>query len=124
MPNEKDPHLVAGATGVAACLGADFAKVNYPEGHDAKDRFREAVLAAGRTGVLCSGGGRMEVEPFLQRLYDQIHVSGAAGSATGRNVHQKPLDEAVRFSNAVYAVTVEDASVTEAMNIYWGDLGA
>jgi len=122
--NEKDPHLVAGGAGVASCLGADFAKVNYPGGPDAKDRFREAVRAAGRTGVICSGGKGMEVEAFLHRLHDQVHVSGAAGSATGRNIHQKPLDEAVRFCNAVHAVVVEDASVAEAMNIYWGDLGA
>jgi DhnA family fructose-bisphosphate aldolase class Ia len=31
VKDEKDPHLIAGATGVAACLGSDFAKVNYPE---------------------------------------------------------------------------------------------
>ncbi len=65
----------------------------------------------------------MEVRSFLERLHEQI-AAGAAGSATGRNVHQKPLDEAVRFCNAVYAITVEDASVDEAMDLYWGDLGA
>jgi fructose-bisphosphate aldolase / 6-deoxy-5-ketofructose 1-phosphate synthase len=123
VPNEKDPHLIAGAAGVAACLGSDFAKVNYPEGPDAQDNFREAVRAAGRTGVICSGGERLEVKLFLNRLHDQIAV-GAAGCATGRNIHQKPLDQAVRFCNAVYAITVEDAPVEEAMNLYWGDLGA
>ncbi len=30
--NEKDPHLIAGAAGVAAALGTDFVKVNYPKG--------------------------------------------------------------------------------------------
>ncbi len=124
VASEKDPHLVAGAAGVAACLGADFAKVNYPDCENAPQRFREAVLAAGRTGVICSGGARIEAEPFLRRLHDQIHKSGAVGNATGRNVHQRPLDEAIRFCNAIYAVTVEDASVEEAMKIYWGDLGA
>jgi fructose-bisphosphate aldolase/6-deoxy-5-ketofructose 1-phosphate synthase len=122
VPNEKDANLIAGAAGVAACLGADFAKVNYPEGADAADRLREVVRAAGRTRVICSGGSRMGVEPFLQRLHKQIHHSGTSGSATGRNIHQKSLDEAVRFANAVHAVTVEDATITEAINIYWGDL--
>lgn len=122
VPNEKDPKVIAGAAGVAACLGADFAKVNYPEGEDAPERLKEAVRAAGRTRVICSGGSRMGVEPFLRRLYEQIHVSGASGCATGRNIHQKSLGEAVRFANAVYAVTVEDVSITDAMNIYWGDL--
>ena len=124
VTSEMDPHLVAGASGVAACLGSDFAKVNYPEGMDSPQRFGEAVLAAGRTKVICAGGARMEVEPFLKRLHDQIHVAGTAGNATGRNVHQKPLDEAVRFCNAIYAITVDDASVDEAMHIYWGDPGA
>jgi len=32
VADEKDPHLIAGATGVAACLGSDFVKVNYPKG--------------------------------------------------------------------------------------------
>ena len=30
VANEKDPQLISGAAGVAACIGADFAKVNYP----------------------------------------------------------------------------------------------
>ena len=47
--DEKDPHLVAGAAGVALCLGSDFAKVNYPKktGHDEKQRaesFKEAII--------------------------------------------------------------------------------
>jgi fructose-bisphosphate aldolase/6-deoxy-5-ketofructose 1-phosphate synthase len=122
VPNEKDASIVAGAAGVAACLGADFAKVNYPDGQDAPDRLKEAVRAAGRTKVICSGGSRTGAEQFLQRLHSQIHVSRTSGSATGRNIHQKSLEEAVRFANAVYAVSVEGASITDAMNIYWGDL--
>ncbi|NLK25905.1 MAG: aldolase [Euryarchaeota archaeon] len=118
VADERDPHTIAGAAGVAACLGSDFAKVNYPSGPDAQERFREAIRAAGRTGVICSGGGRMEVSPFLERLHEQI-AAGALGSATGRNIHQRPLDQAVRFCNAVYAVTVEGASVQDAMERYW-----
>ena len=36
VKDEKDPHLIAGATGVGACLGTDFVKVNYPEKEGAK----------------------------------------------------------------------------------------
>ncbi|VAX31533.1 Fructose-bisphosphate aldolase, archaeal class I @ Methylglyoxal--fructose-6-phosphate transaldolase @ Methylglyoxal--fructose-1,6-bisphosphate transaldolase [hydrothermal vent metagenome] len=120
VTDEEDPHLIAGATGVAACLGADFAKVNYPkkDGHESGELFREAILSAGRTKVVCAGGASDNTAAFLQRLYYQIHVSGAAGSATGRNIHQKSLEEAVRMCNAIYAVTVEDASPEEALNIY------
>lgn len=120
VKDEKDPHLIAGAAGVAAALGSDFAKVNYPEkpGFESSQVFKEAVQAAGRTKVVCAGGASLDVESFLQRLHDQIHISGASGNATGRNIHQKPLGEAVRFCNAIYAITVEDASVEAAFDIY------
>lgn len=123
VADEKDPHLIAGATGVGACLGADFVKVNYPkkEGFKSEEVFKEAVLAAGRCKVVCAGGSSDEPEVFLKKLHDQIHISGASGNATGRNIHQKSLDEAVRMCNAIYAITVEDASVEEAVKIYKGE---
>ena len=123
VKDEKDPHLIAGAAGVAATLGSDFVKVNYPEktGQVSSLIFREAVQAAGRTKVVCAGGESTDARSFLQRLHDQIHISGAAGNATGRNIHQRPLAEAVRLCNAVYAVTVDNASVDEAYAIYKGD---
>ena len=31
VADEKDPHLIAGATGAAACIGSDFVKVNWPK---------------------------------------------------------------------------------------------
>ena len=123
VKDEKDPHLIAGAAGVAATLGSDFVKVNYPEktGQVSSLIFREAVQAAGRTKVVCAGGESTDARSFLQRLHDQIHISGAAGNATGRNIHQRPLAEAVRLCNAVYAVTVDNVGVDEAYAIYKGD---
>jgi fructose-bisphosphate aldolase/6-deoxy-5-ketofructose 1-phosphate synthase len=122
VKDEKDPHLIAGATGVGACLGTDFAKVNYPEKErvNSAEAFKEAIKAAGRTKVICAGGSSDEVDDFLKKLHDQIHISGAMGSATGRNIHQKPLGEAIRMCNAIYAVTIEDATVEEALRIYKG----
>lgn len=120
VKGEFDPHLIAGAAGVAAALGSDFAKVNYPKkpGVPSAEALKEAVMAAGRTKVVCAGGSSMDIRTFLQQLHDQIHISGAAGNATGRNIHQKSLSEAVRMCNAIYAVTVENASVEEAWEIY------
>lgn len=119
VPNEKDPHLIAGAAGVAACLGSDFVKVNAPkkEGQSSPEMLKEAVRAAGRTKVVCAGGSTTSEEKFLRELYDQIHIGGASGNATGRNIHQKPLREAVKFCNAIYAITVEGKSVDEALAI-------
>jgi len=124
VPNERDPHIVAGATGVACSIGTDFVKVNYPKLGGTADpetraqAFQEAIAAAGHCKVLCSGGEKMEPRAFFQQLHDQIHISGASGNATGRNIHERSLDEAVRFANAIYAITIEDASVDDAVRIF------
>ncbi|QSR87532.1 aldolase [Candidatus Methylacidiphilum infernorum] len=120
VSNETDPHLIAGAAGLAACLGADFVKVNPPkvkEG-DPHVALREAVAAAGRTRLICAGGKEIGVKDFLTQLYGQIHIGGAFGNATGRNIHQKPLNEAIAFCNAISAITFDGVSVEEAFAIY------
>jgi fructose-bisphosphate aldolase/6-deoxy-5-ketofructose 1-phosphate synthase len=120
VKDEKDPHLIAGATGVGACLGTDFVKVNYPKTADkvSREAFKEAILAAGRTKVICAGGAAEDERKFLQTLHDQINFSGASGSATGRNIHEKPLDKAIAMCNAIYSITCEGASVGDALSIY------
>ena len=119
VKDEKDSHLIAGATGVAACLGSDFVKINYPkkEGEESKELLKEAIQSAGRTGVVCAGGSSTDVRVFLQRLRDQIEV-GAGGNATGRNIHQKGFKEAVSMCNAIFAITVENKTVDQALKIY------
>lgn len=120
ITNEKDAHLIAGAVGAVACLGSDFVKVNVPSqaGVEPQELLKEATRAAGRTKVVCAGGSATDPEKFLQALHDQIHIAGVKGNATGRNIHQKSLDEAVRFTNAIYAITVENESVENALKIY------
>jgi fructose-bisphosphate aldolase/6-deoxy-5-ketofructose 1-phosphate synthase len=120
VADEKEPHLIAGAAGVAATLGADFVKVNPPkqEGSSSAELLKEAVAAAGNTRVVCAGGGADEPEVFLKKLYDQMHIGGTMGSATGRNVHQRPLKEAVAMCNAISALTMDGASLEKGMAIY------
>lgn len=123
VPDEKDPHLIAGATGVACCLGSDFVKVNYPkkEGEKSEEIFKEAIMAAGRTGVICAGGSSADPKEFLNRLHKQITVSGAVGNATGRNIHQKPLADAINFCKAIASITFADTDVETAYKIYQGE---
>ena len=122
VKDERDPHLIAGAAGIACCLGADFVKVNYPkkEGVDLREAFKEVVQAAGRTKVVCTGGRSVDVRLFLELLHDQIFISGASGNATGRNIHQKSLRDAVKMCNAISAITINGSSVAEAMEVYEG----
>ncbi len=121
---EKDPDLIAGAAGVALCLGADFVKVNPPKPEDGTtpaEALNIASTAAGRCGLVCAGGSTVDAETFLTQLYDQIHVGGAVGNATGRNIHQRSLDEAVRLTKAISAITLADYSVADALKVFNGE---
>jgi class I fructose-bisphosphate aldolase len=121
--DEKDPHLIAGAAGAACCLGSDFVKVNPPkktEAASSANLLLEATSAAGRTGLVCAGGSTVDAEVFLNQLWEQIHVGGAIGNATGRNIHQRPLEEAVRLTKAISAITLGDAGLPEAVAVFKG----
>ena len=116
--------LIAGAAGVALCLGADFVKVNPPKPEDGRtpaEALKVASTAAGRTGLVCAGGSTVDAETFLTQLYDQIHVGGADGNATGRNIHQRSLDEAVRLTKAISAITLADWAVADALAVFNGE---
>ena len=124
VPAEKDPDLIAGAAGVALCLGADFVKVNPPKPEDGRtpaEALKVASMASGRCGLVCAGGSTVDAETFLTQLYEQIHVGGAVGNATGRNIHQRSLDEAVRLTKAISAITLADYSVADALAIFNGE---
>jgi fructose-bisphosphate aldolase/6-deoxy-5-ketofructose 1-phosphate synthase len=122
VQDEKDPHLIAGAAGVAACLGADFVKVNPPKKDGKTDPalLKEATLAVGKTRLVCAGGSADDPAAFFKRLYDQIHIGGTQGNATGRNIHQKGLGPAVKMCNAISAITLDDESAEKALSIYQG----
>lgn len=125
VPDEKDAHLIAGAAGVAVSIGADFVKVNPPKGDDTQssaEKLKEAAMAAGRTGLVCAGGSTVEPDIFLKQLWEQIHVGGAEGNATGRNIHQRSLDEAVRLTKAISAITLGDYSVEDATAVFEGKI--
>ena len=120
---EKDPDLIAGAAGVALCLGADFVKVNPPKPEDGRtpaEGLHVASMAAGRTGLVCAGGSTVDAQTFLTQLHDQIHIGGACGNATGRNIHQRSLDEATRLTKAISAITLADYSVEDALQVFEG----
>ncbi|MCF6310800.1 MAG: aldolase [Sulfurimonas sp.] len=122
IKDEHDAHLIAGAAGVGAALGADFVKLKVPFNEKGKfdaELFKEVTTAAGRTGVLCEGGKRVDEETFLKELYQQIHTGGSRGNGTGRNIHQRPLKEAVKMANAIYAITSKNTSVKEALKLLY-----
>ncbi len=124
VANEKDAHLIAGAAGVALCLGSDFVKVNPPKGDDAAssaEKLKEAAMASGRTGLVCAGGSTVDAKTFLTQLWEQIHIGGATGNATGRNIHQRELAEAVRLTKAISAITLADYDADRALKVFEGE---
>lgn len=122
---EKDDATIAGAAGVALCLGSDFVKVNPPKPRDGQtetsaELLKRAAVAAGRTGLVCAGGSTVDARTFLTQLWEQVHIGGASGNATGRNIHQRSLNEAVRLTKAISAITLADYDVEEAFDVFEG----
>ncbi|MCX6794825.1 MAG: aldolase [Candidatus Falkowbacteria bacterium] len=119
---EEDIHTIAGGAGVAAALDADFVKIKYPYGLKDKKatagKFKEAVEAGGRTKVICVGGDKRPVKELLEHLKAQISISGTVGLAVGRNLHQRPLEEATRLGAALGAIIFHNKSAAEALAIY------
>ncbi|MCA9383472.1 aldolase [Candidatus Dojkabacteria bacterium] len=120
IDNYTNPHLIASAAGVASALGADFVKVNCPidNGQNPALLVKEAVLAAGNTKVVCSGGKTKEATMLLKEIFEQMHIGETSGCALGRNIHQRELRDAVRLINAIHAIVVEGKNLDQAESIY------
>jgi fructose-bisphosphate aldolase/6-deoxy-5-ketofructose 1-phosphate synthase len=120
--NEENIHTIAGGAGVAGALGADFVKIKYP--YRAKNQkliakqFNEAIQAAGRTKVICVGGEPKTVKELLDCVEKQITISGTAGLAIGRNLHQKSLAEATNLTRALGAIIFKSQTAKIAEKIY------
>lgn len=119
---EEDVRTISGAAGVAACLDADFVKVKYPYGLKDKKaaalKFQEVTAAAGRTKVICVGGQKQPVKEILAYLENQLKFGQTSGLAMGRNMHQRPLAEAVKLAEAIGAIIFRGSSAKEAQDIY------
>jgi fructose-bisphosphate aldolase, class I len=111
------------AARVALELGADVVKLNYPVA-SAKDAdspppyntlhlsptesFRKVVESAGRALVLVSGGEKMGDEELFTKVRSSMD-DGATGIIFGRNLWQRPRDEALRLTQQLHAIFREYA---------------
>jgi class I fructose-bisphosphate aldolase len=109
-------------------LGADVVKVNLPEFDPEKARqtprpyntaefseeeaVRRVVAAAGRTLVLVSGGSRVDEEDVLGKARLSMRA-GAAGIIFGRNVWQRPYDDALALTRRIQQIMLEEAGVLD-----------
>ncbi|MDR3647114.1 MAG: hypothetical protein P4L22_06245 [Candidatus Babeliales bacterium] len=120
--NKTNIDLTSGATGLANALGADFVKIKAPEENDYEispfESLKIATHAAGNTKVICAGGEPEDTATFLKKLYEQINIGGTCGNATGRNIFQRSLHDAIAFTNAISAIVYDNKSANEAIKIY------
>jgi len=103
------------AARVALELGADVVKLNIPT-HSEKDRdqpeayreidfdygegARRVVASAGRCLVLFSGGSKISDADLLEKARTAMEA-GATGLIFGRNMWQRPYDEALEMTERV-----------------------
>lgn len=118
IADEHDPLLIAGAAGIANALGSDFVKIKPPKSTGEKTSaqwLKVVVEAAGNTKVICSGGEQKKPQKFLDELYEQLHVGGTAGNATGRNIFQYGHAHAVAMTQAISALVFDNKTVDDAL---------
>jgi len=111
------------AARVALELGADVVKVNYPVASEKDadspapystlhlspdDAFRKVVQSAGRALVLVSGGEKVGDEDLLRKVRSSMDA-GATGIIFGRNLWQRPREEALRMTRELHAIFREYA---------------
>lgn len=125
VKDEDNIHLLAGAAGVGLCVGGDFIKINYPyKTHSKKTAksYNEVVTASGRSKIICVGGEKKNEKNFLEMLAQQRDISGTEGCAVGRNIYQRPLEEAIRMADAISSIVLYGHSAAEAYKIFKGKM--
>lgn len=110
------------AARVASELGADVVKINYPQ-TDAKSRagapkpydelveeqaesVARVVKSAGDTMVIFSGGSKVD-DTELMGMARTAMQNGATGLIFGRNMWQRPMDQALNISGQVVSMMRE-----------------
>lgn len=111
------------ASRVASELGADVVKINYPQVQtstsnnspkpynelqwEQEEAVRQVVRSAGRqTMVVFSGGSKVGDDELLNNVRMGM-VAGGAGTIFGRNMWQRPMDDALNLSERVISVMRE-----------------
>jgi class I fructose-bisphosphate aldolase len=121
------------AARVAAELGADVVKVNYPDANDdgtigpvadapapynkmtwtMEEALAQILRSAGKTMVIMSGGSRVSDQLLLERV-DASLKAGVTGFIFGRNIWQRPHADAIEVVG----------QIKQRMQTYAKELGA
>jgi DhnA family fructose-bisphosphate aldolase class Ia len=118
--DENDPSLLAGATGIAASLGADFVKIKTPAATSIStsvQNLKIASAAAGNCKVICAGGEQIKPQEYLAQLYDQIQNGDSSGTATGRNIFQYSLPESIALTEAIAGIVYDNIDLKTSISL-------
>lgn len=100
IEGKDQKELIAYASRMGLELGADVIKIKYPGD---LENLKHAVLSAGKTKVVVSGGAKEEEEDFLA-MAKIVMQSGAIGMAVGRNIWQsnEPLEITKKLKEIIF----------------------
>jgi class I fructose-bisphosphate aldolase len=103
-------------------LGAEVVKLHVPKIDSARDKnspapydsvgldafaaFRQVVESAGRSFVLVSGGSKLGDDDMLEKVGLSMKA-GATGLIFGRNMWQRPMDEALAITARVKEIMLQ-----------------
>lgn len=96
--SRTNPHILSHGVYMAFSLGSHIVKVKYPSGGDTAK-----VVKAGFNGkkiVLFSGGEMLDDKALINQTQSIIDGNGH-GTIMGRNLFQRPKDEAIKLSNSL-----------------------
>lgn len=115
-------YCVEYAARVAQEVGADVVKVNFPKVDEkslsespapyntlhftAEEATRRVVRSAGRTLVLFSGGSKVNDQDLMSKVRLAMDA-GATGLIFGRNMWQRPYDDAMRVTADIKKVMLD-----------------
>lgn len=104
----RDARYLSLCCRIAAEMGAHFVKTYFVEGFD-------TIVESCPIPIVIAGGKKLPEKDALQMAHDAI-AHGASGVDMGRNIFQS--DNPVGMIQAVRAIVHEDASVSDAYDIY------
>ncbi|HRV74394.1 MAG TPA: fructose-bisphosphate aldolase [Caldisericia bacterium] len=113
------------AARLALELGADVIKLNYPKlvyGKGEPEKYtnletdeikamERLVISAGNAGVIVSGGSKISDEQLLDKVSNSLRA-GVMGLIFGRNMWQRPMEEALELTEKIHQKINEASGVT------------
>ncbi len=100
IEGKDQKELTAYAARMGLELGADIIKIKYPGDLES---LKHAVVSAGKTKVVVSGGAKEDESEFLE-MAKIVMQSGAIGMAVGRNIWQnkEPLEITRKLKEIIF----------------------